>query len=156
MSSKDSPVGLTLSVIGIVGAVVLVVSLSLDWYSLSFEGEEFQSISGWSSLEFGDSLFVLILIGSVAAMFTPRRALAFLGLGVVALVFVAVAAATNVPVIELTATGGEIDTSLEAGVFVAAGGVLLLLVAGGIGVAMDAEEGRAGQPEPAPAAPPPA
>ena len=151
MSRNSSPIALTLAVIGVIGAILLVVSLFLDWYSLSFEGEEV-TLGGWNALEFGDVLFVLALIGSIAALFSDRRAVVFLALGVVALVFVAVAAATNVPVIEASTSGdSEVDTSLEAGVYVAAGGVLLLLIAGGLGMAMDAEA----RPEADTATPPP-
>lgn len=135
MSPKGSPTGLALSVIGVVGAALLIVSLFLDWYSL---GEI--TLGGWSALEFGDVLFVLILTESVRGAFSERRALMFLGFGVAALAFVAIAAATNVPTIEAsTAADSELGTSLEAGVFVAGAGALLLLVAGGLGVAIEAE-----------------
>jgi hypothetical protein len=142
MSHNNSSIGLALTALGVAGAVTLVVSLSLDWYSLTFE-DTVVTLGGWSALEFGDVLFVLILIVAIGALFGDRGAVTALASGVAALVFVGVAAATDVPVIEASTSGRpDVETSLQAGIFVAAAGGLLLVVAGGLGLASEAASGE--------------
>jgi hypothetical protein len=135
------------------GALLLVVSLFFDWFSAS-DGDNEISLSGWNGLEFGDLLFLLIfgaviavILGSMRAPATvpadaaDRRTAAFLGLGGLALLFVILAAITTVPTVELLSSGSgtDVDISREAGLFVAGAGAILLLLAGGMGVATKAE-----------------
>ena len=164
MSRERSPVGQALSGMALVGAILLVVSLFLDWFTIG-DAEEEISVNGWAGLEFGDFLFVLILLGTAGVVFAGRNATdetrgasrgrhasRLLGLGALALVFVGLAAITTVPTVEILGSfaGSEVETSREAGLFLAGGGALLLLISGVMGVATEAEGRRATESAPRP------
>lgn len=167
MGRDRSPISQAVSGIAVLGAVLLVVSLFLDWFSIS-DGEEEISISGWNGLELGDLFFLLVfgavvalVLGSLRAPATTttdprdRRTGAFLALGSLALLFVILAAITTVPTVEIfsAASGSDVDISRELGLFVAAAGAILLLLAGGVGAATQAEQrAEAEQGPPAPPA----
>jgi hypothetical protein len=167
MGQDRSPISQAVSGMAALGALLLVVSLFFDWFSAS-DGDNEISISGWNGLEFGDLLFVLIfgavialILGSMRAPATTpddvrdRRTTAFLGLGALALLFVILAAITTVPTVELldSGSGTNVDISREAGLFVAGAGAVLLLLAGGMGAATQAEKrAAAGQAPPTPPA----
>ena len=140
--SNRPPVATFLSAIGIAAAVALIVSLFLDWYELSADGDSV-TLSGWSALEFGDFLFVLIAIAVVVALFSERSSQLVLGCGALAFIFVVLAAITNTPTVEAASISGSVDVSLQAGFFLAAGGAVLLLLSGGLGMAMAAERHEA-------------
>jgi uncharacterized membrane protein len=167
MSQDRSPISQAVSGMALLGAVLLVVSLFLDWFSAS-DSEDTISINGWDGLEFGDVLFVLVLLAvlgvALGSSRTPsaapgdprdRRASAFLALGAISLLFVILAAITTIPTVELLSSGSgtDVDVSREPGLFVAGGGALLLLLAGGMAAATQAEQRRAVEQTPPPAAP---
>jgi hypothetical protein len=176
MGQDRSPISQAVSGMAALGALLLLVSLFFDWFSAS-DGSDEISLSGWNGLEFGDLLFVLIfgaviavILGSMRAPATTpadapdRRTGAFLGLGALALLFVILAAITTVPTVQLLSAGSgtDVDISREPGLFVAAAGAILLLLAGGMGVATQAERRAVAQQAPtqpvteqAPPPPPP-
>lgn len=164
MPRDHSPIGQALGGIALLGAGLLFVSLFLDWFAISDASQEV-TVSGWGGLEFADTLFVLILVATVAALGMgqgpaseersgarrPRAAL-FFGFGGLALLFVVIAAFTTVPTIEILTSfaGGEVESSTKAGLYVAGGGAVLLLIAGAMGAATEAEGRRAGGRVPPP------
>lgn len=158
MPRDHSPIGQALGGIALLGAGLLFVSLFLDWFAISDASQEV-TVSGWGGLEFADTLFVLIVVATIAALGMgqgpaieerpgarrPRAAL-FFGFGGLALLFVVIAAFTTVPTVEILTSfaGGEVESSTKAGLYVAGGGAVLLLIAGAMGAAGEAEGRRAG------------
>ncbi len=120
----------------LLAALLLVVSLFLDWYELT-DGSDSASLTGWSGLEVLDAILLMIAVAAAVAAVRPDLAPEWvtpLALGSIALILVAVALITKVPVTNFwsEASGADLDTNLKAGAFMALGGALLLLVAAAV------------------------
>jgi len=135
-SSRQAP-GLPGLVIGLAGAaaLLLTVSLFLDWYELSVATTEVSvTLSGWRILESVDALLVLCGIGGLGFAFAGRRTeLAITGVIALALVLVVVLTDTpNTAVAESGRSGVEVGA--EIGQYVALGGAIVLAAAGMLAV----------------------
>lgn len=135
----------------VVGALLLVASLFLDWYEtdFGFDGRNSTlSSSGWEAFELADALFVIVLgvVVSLAA-FPPKVETAWRS----PLLLVAAGTAVVVATLLITTTpslsefGDEtrVSVSLEAGAFLGAAGSALLLLAGGFDLALRFQDRRA-------------
>lgn len=116
-------------VLVVAGAVVLFVSLFLNWYEPRFAGES--GLSAWTAFELGDILLAgLCLIAAAAVIPVPREdgagtlvATRWLPwIGVAALAFVAISLVNDPPAVR--------ERGLEAGAWIGLAGAALLAIGG--------------------------
>lgn len=141
---KVSTITRVLGGMAVVGALLLVTSLFLDWYEtdFGFDGRNSTlSSSGWEAFELADALFVIVLGIVVAlAVFPPtvetawRSPLLLVATGTA--VVVATLLITATPSLSEFADEGGVSVSLEAGAFLGAAGAALLLLAGAFDLAL--------------------
>jgi hypothetical protein len=135
-------------VVAIVGAVLLLISLGLDWFKA--KGEE--GLSGWTSFEVLDLLLAVIGLATLAAAAdrigrpgpVPQRALP--GLGLTALAIVGSQLLNHPP--------AGVDRAPDLGAWLALGSAALIAAGGLMGLArisvelvVDRGRGRPAEPE---------
>jgi hypothetical protein len=154
----------------LVGALLFLISLFLDWYSWEFSSEEVEervvgaTFDGWSALDVLAPVMLIAALAMVALVLRPRErdarptGLAPLGVGffVVVLMFVIKKTPSLSALTDLFGTAGgtelEFETSLptEVGVWVALAGALLLAIGGVLAELVDAvgerREAKGAQP----------
>jgi hypothetical protein len=119
-------------VVAVAGAVLMPVSLSLDWYSVpaGLVTEESFSLGGWDSFESTDALMVLAAAAALVLVFTapPYAGRALLVVGGIATGFVAVQIVDRPNLYGLPLP----TPSLEIGAWLGLLGTLLILAAGAL------------------------
>ena len=119
------------------GVSLIVGSLFFEWLEIPNGDAGTLSLNGWSALETGDDLFLLIALVAVGlAYLRGLRGAWPLLLALAAAAIVVTFAVSTTPVVELTdAAGNQGSSTFDAydfgpGLFIAAAGTLLLLIAG--------------------------
>lgn len=148
---KVSTITRVLGGMAVVGALLLVASLFLDWYEVDFgfraEAGGTVSYSGWDAFELADALFVIIL-GLVVwlAIFPPAldttRRSSLLLIAICTAVVVAILMTTSTPTLAQFEPEAGASVSLEEGAFLGAAGAALLLLAGGFDAALRVQARR--------------
>jgi hypothetical protein len=120
------------------GVSLIVGSLFFDWLEVPAGDSGVLTLNGWSALETGDALFVLIALVAVGlAYLRGLRGPWPLLLALTAAAVVVTYAVSTTPAAELADAAGEQNTSgsfdghdFGPGIFIAAGGAALLLAMG--------------------------
>ncbi len=128
--SKGRNLAPAVAAMALAGAVLMPVSLFLDWYTVTTEDSRF-TFDGWDVFESTDALMMLVGVATLAlVVFRPRfagRALLLAGALTSGWILVQV-------IDRPAALGffGRSDVSLELGAWLGLLGALLILAAGGL------------------------
>lgn len=133
-----SPSTALVAAVAAAGAVLLPISLFLDWFGATGEGEDIRA-TGWNALDFTPAaltILAFVVLWVAWGRFGGRGSVFnLLALGVALAIIVLEALITTTPLFEL-ASIGDVSVSREVGVILAAGGAGLVFAAGLIDAAV--------------------
>ena len=148
-----TPSAILVAALATVGAVLLPVSLFLNWLEVTGDEDERIAATGWNALEFTDAALVIVaavVIWAVVGRLRDRLSVfALLAIGAALGVVALDALITTTPLFELGSSSGDVNVSREIGAVLATIGAGLVFTAG----LLDAAVSYGAAHAPGPAAP---